>query len=69
MPIFSSLTLYAKCFKVIPHHVNISHPQTIPQTGLNYCSADWHTYVPVDEGFYDCTMGICPRDHRRTVDD
>jgi hypothetical protein len=32
-------------------------------------SSDWHTYVLLDEGFYDCTMGTCPAGHRRTVDD
>jgi len=36
---------------------------------LNYRSADWHTYVPVDEGLFDCTMGICPSGHRHVVDD
>jgi hypothetical protein len=38
-------------------------------SGLNYCGADWWTYVLVDEGFYDCTMGICPQGHRHMVDD
>jgi hypothetical protein len=36
---------------------------------LNYCRADWHTFAVFDEGFYDCTIGICPSGHRRTVDD
>ena len=36
---------------------------------LNYCRADWHTYVLVDEGFYDCTMGTCPGGHKHMVDD
>jgi hypothetical protein len=44
-------------------------PFYCPDCDLNYCKADWQTYVLVDEGFYDCTMGTCPRDHRHTVDD
>jgi hypothetical protein len=36
---------------------------------LNYCRADWHTVAVFDEGFYDYTIGICPGDHRHTVDD
>ena len=44
-------------------------PFYCPDCGLNYCRADWHTYVLVDEGFYDCTMGICPGGHRHMVDD
>ena len=36
---------------------------------LSYCRADWHTYVLVDEGFYDCTMGVCPAGHKHMVDD
>jgi hypothetical protein len=44
-------------------------PFYCPDCDLNYCRADWHTYVLVDEGFYDCTMGICPGEHRHMVDD
>lgn len=44
-------------------------PFYCPDCDLNYCSADWDTYVLVDEGFYDCTMGICPGGHRHMVDD
>ena len=28
-----------------------------------------NTYVLDDEGFYDCTMGICPGGHKYMVDD
>ena len=31
--------------------------------------ADWRTYVLFDEGFYDCTMGRCPRGHEHMIDD
>jgi hypothetical protein len=44
-------------------------PFYCPDCQLNYCARDWHTYVLVDEGFYDCTMGTCPRGHRHMVDD
>lgn len=44
-------------------------PFHCPDCGLNYCSADWHTSVLLDEGFYDCTMGRCPRQHSHMVDD
>ena len=44
-------------------------PFYCPDCGLNYCSSDWETYVLVDEGFYDCTMGTCPNGHRHTLDD
>jgi hypothetical protein len=40
-----------------------------PDCGLNYCRADWETFPLFDEGFYDCTIGICPHGHRHTVDD
>ncbi|WP_344949816.1 hypothetical protein [Actinomadura miaoliensis] len=36
---------------------------------LNYCRADWHPQVRFDEGFYDCTVGHCPRGHQQTIDD
>jgi hypothetical protein len=44
-------------------------PFYCPDCGLNYCHADWETFPVFDEGFYDCTIGICPRGHRHTVDD
>jgi len=44
-------------------------PFYCPDCQLNYCARDWSTYVLVDEGFYDCTMGTCPNGHRHVVDD
>lgn len=44
-------------------------PFYCPECGLNYCRADWKTFPIFDEGFYDCTIGICPSGHRHTVDD
>lgn len=44
-------------------------PFYCPECERNYCHSDWHTYVLLDEGFYDCTMGTCPAGHRHMVDD
>jgi predicted RNA-binding Zn-ribbon protein involved in translation (DUF1610 family) len=44
-------------------------PFYCPDCQLNYCARDWSTYVLLDEGFYDCTMGTCPAGHRHMVDD
>jgi hypothetical protein len=32
----------------------------MPDCDLNYCRIDWHTFPIFDEGFCDCTVGICP---------
>jgi hypothetical protein len=44
-------------------------PFYCPECDSNYCRADWETFPIFDEGFYDCTIGICPSGHRHTVDD
>jgi hypothetical protein len=44
-------------------------PFYCPDCDLNYCRADWNTFPVFDEGFYDCTIGICPSGHRHTVND
>jgi hypothetical protein len=44
-------------------------PFYCPDCGLNYCRADWRTCVLFDEGFYDGTMGRCPRGHEHMIDD
>ena len=44
-------------------------PFYCPDCAQNYCRADWRTYVLLDEGFYDCTMGRCPRGHEHMIDD
>ena len=44
-------------------------PFYCPDCDLNYSQADWHTFPIFDEGFYYCTIGICSRGHRHTVDD
>ena len=44
-------------------------PFYCPDCAQNYCRADWRTYVVFDEGFYDCTMGRCPRGHEHMIDD
>ncbi len=44
-------------------------PFYCPDCAQNYCRADWRTAVMFDEGFYDCTMGRCPRGHEHMIDD
>jgi predicted RNA-binding Zn-ribbon protein involved in translation (DUF1610 family) len=44
-------------------------PFYCPDCELNYCGADWNAEVFWDEGFYDRTMGTCPRGHRHLLDD
>lgn len=35
----------------------------------SYCSRHWVTEVVMDEGFYDCTYGTCPMEHRSMISD
>lgn len=35
----------------------------------NYCDLHWETEVVIDEGFYDCTYGTCPKGHRSIIND
>lgn len=35
----------------------------------SYCSRHWVTEVVMDEGFYDCTYGTCPIEHRSMIGD
>jgi hypothetical protein len=44
-------------------------PFYCPDCQLTYCSKDWNTFVLVDEGFYEGTMGRCPNGHEHMVDD
>ncbi len=44
-------------------------PFYCPDCDLNYCRPDWNAHILLDEGFYDCTVGICPNGHRHTIDD
>lgn len=34
-----------------------------------YCRDHWQSVVILDEGFYDCTVGVCPAGHRQMIDD
>jgi hypothetical protein len=44
-------------------------PFYCPECAACYCSTHWATEVIFDEGFYDCTMGVCPAGHRELLDD
>lgn len=38
--------------------------------GRDYCEQCWRIGPPeFDEGFYDCTRGVCPDGHEQVVDD
>ncbi|MBM4421998.1 MAG: hypothetical protein FJ030_01235 [Chloroflexi bacterium] len=40
------------------------------ECGKDYCEQCWRIGPPeFDDGFYDCTMGICPAGHEQMVDD
>jgi predicted RNA-binding Zn-ribbon protein involved in translation (DUF1610 family) len=41
-----------------------------PDCGLVYCDTCWRLEPPVfEDGFYDCTRGVCPAGHTHVVDD
>jgi len=42
-------------------------PFYCPECGLNYCGADWDTWVDFNVGHYDCILGVCPNGHRHLV--
>ena len=44
-------------------------PFYCPDCEQNYCRAAWRSAVLLDGGFYDSTMGRCPRGHQHMIDD
>ncbi len=47
-------------------------PSYCPECDRNYCKDHWRIEMQFDEdfpGFYDCSYGYCPQDHRRLIDD
>lgn len=36
---------------------------------VHYCRAHWQMTTLMDDGFYDCTMGTCPKGHEKKLDD
>ncbi len=44
-------------------------PFFCPDCQRSYCQTHWDLDVIVDEGFYDCTLGVCPSGHQVVVDD
>ncbi len=40
-----------------------------PKCDKIYCKFHYHTEIIYDEGFYDCTYGVCPEGRRRIIDD
>jgi hypothetical protein len=49
-------------------HLNYA-PCFCVQCGKAYCAAHWQTSLVFDEGFYDCTDGVCPEGHEQMLDD
>jgi hypothetical protein len=47
-------------------------PFYCPACGVSYCERHWTTHAEFDDedpGWYDHTVGVCPRGHQRIVDD
>lgn len=40
-----------------------------PECDRIYCRSHYNVQEEWDEGFYDCSYGVCPQGHRRLVDD
>jgi hypothetical protein len=40
-----------------------------PECDKVYCTDHVRKQVEWDDGFYDCTYGVCPQGHRRIIDD
>jgi hypothetical protein len=52
-----------------PWHSAVSGMLDAMQALIHQGNIDWNTYVLVDVGFYDCTMGRCHNGHEHKVDD
>ncbi|HSU16718.1 hypothetical protein [Longimicrobium sp.] len=44
-------------------------PFFCPECDACYCRDHWRMEMDLDEGFFDCTWGTCPRGHRRMIED
>src|SRR5215218_306799 len=44
-------------------------PFYCPECDQCYCRDHWRQQMEFDEGFYDFTLGTCPRGHTRILDD
>jgi hypothetical protein len=44
-------------------------PFYCPDCDACYCRGHWQQWTEFDEGFYDCTRGICPLGHERMLYD
>jgi len=40
-----------------------------PDCDKIYCRNHYNVTEEWDEGYYDCSYGICPKGHRRMIDD
>jgi hypothetical protein len=44
-------------------------PFWCPKCRASYCSNHLRSFPVFDEGFFDCTRGVCPKGHERTLSD
>jgi hypothetical protein len=40
-----------------------------PECRTTYCRVHYNAQETFDEGFYDCTYGVCPKGHKRLLND
>lgn len=55
----------------VPHRVALEWiPSYCPECRAHYCAKHWQMeLVMEDDGWYDCTNGVCPHGHKRELDD
>lgn len=51
------------------HHSNEGLDAYCPECDKIYCWEHYDAHEAYDEGFYDFTYGICPKGHKRMIDD
>lgn len=54
---------------MISHHTFEGLDAYCPKCDKIYCWEHYNAREEFDDGFYDCTYGICPHGHRRMIDD
>ena len=44
-------------------------PFWCPTCRASYCREHYQSFPVFDDGFFDCTRGVCPKGHERTLED
>jgi hypothetical protein len=53
-----------------PHEMYLEYaPCFCLQCEKAYCANHWQTSLVFDDGYYDCTDGVCPEGHEQMLDD